>query len=1324
MTTIPSMHQPTTLQVPANVSRMISDLITRSRRTRLRAGAVLAIAAALLLVLIAIGLDWSLVLFDSEARVQLTTATVVAMLVLALACLAWAWRLQITSLDAARKIDQQNPQLEERWTSVTEFSRRAAGGGLHGSEALIQKVAEEAELMGRIVDPGKVPLGKELHVAVRCLGVVALLWLAALAVDPALTTTLVHRFLSPKTAISLTQLRSETGNITHARGADLKLEASIKGRLLQSAVLSILKEDGIEESLPLELVNGETPRFIYPLKNLQESFSYRFRSGDGQTSWHKVNVAERPKLSKVDFRIIPPAYSKLPELHQDGLPKSVQALEGSRLILNLESSVPLKSLVLQGEDTTSYGRLETVPAYRWEIDLTKSWSFRPILESEHGLFNDQPPRCEIVVYQDQAPVVSIADPTNDIAVHPEDTVTIAFDAKDDLGVSHAELVIFDGSGENSQELKTIPIPLKEQTGAASVHSEIELGLKEFQLKHGQELSYAIRVYDTKQKATLQHPADTAAATTGSLNASSGTTSPPQDSAVEADKSLAAAEDDPTQQSEAASAKQDDSENSPQKAATDGQQSPEAESASPEKKTGSGNQWSPKSQGGEPQKSQPGSQIEGKPRPDFYMAKNELDTPPGQCSSCGRRRITIDEWAGSYTSQVLDKLQLQIDPVLKEMKQVLAEARKTLQPVSTRLKAGAPWETTDSIEVRKADELLIKANAAVTDLTQKSEGTPYVFIGLQLQDIARLHIQPARERLMDVTLLDSPGSEDDLTASDIHIERAIALLEKLTQQYETAKLNQKLADTMTRIRKMHQIFLEGTFAMLNSQKPSLNPKQRAFMELELTDEFLQRLQQLLKKKLEIQAELAKVLSQDPRLLERFMARSRLEATTLRDQLTLLRDRQQKLTVEVQHGLRKDNDVEVPGAAPELNLDEYRIPNRVADARRIADDAARMLENYVVWTPKELNVNEGDLSIFRSKGVRIAAIASDLAALAADDDPTSALDAAGSLYEQLQEFLDSLPDLLTTTEHPKMASHITWRMQEAETLITEVSGWIRKERAMKAGQHHLAAEVDQHRMAVDAMELTRKLTSLEAQCQGISPTLFKSANAFLSTMEDDLIPELEESQIQLSDNKIRKALEHQTAALQHFAKAEQQLDEVMEGIIKYLDSLPFNPTPTLADDAEPESLEELLAMLEDEARAAEALGIPCCRPSNLVMEKDWSKPGSSAGSGGSSGSGSGGRMLQARGPLNQAKEAGKLAGRIRQQLDDSMKRLAKGSGGANSRATAQKSERAWDTLGSKLEDHIRQGRGNLPPEHYRKAIEQYFETLAGKPSENNLKTGSPD
>ncbi len=1324
MTMTPRLQEGTALLVPDNVSRMISAVVTRTHRTRLLAGALLALTVASVLLLIAIGLDWSLVLFDPGVRSQLTTVTIVVMAISALTCVGWAWRRRVTGLEAARQIDLQNPELQERWASVTEFSRDVSGTGRQGSEVMIRRVAEEAERMGRNVDTGNVRLGNELPLSLRYLGIAAVLWITVLALDPAKATILVRRFFNPRADISLTQLRSEKGNLVHARGDNLKLEAMVTGRVLPAGELTIRKENGSEETLPLELVTGETPKFIYPLKNLQEEFSYRFRSGDSQTPWHTVDVAERPTLTKVDFHIIPPAYSKLPELHQDGLPKTVQALQGSRLILRLESNVPLKSAELKGDDETSYGRLGQLPTYQWELDLQESLAFRPLLESEHGLFNDQPPRCEIVIYQDQAPVVSVADPTNDIAVHPEDTITIAFDAKDDLGVSHAELVILDGAGENAREMKSIPIPLKEQAGATTVHSEIQLALKDFELKHGQELTYAIRVYDTKKEATLQHPSASPTQSPNEQNSVASNTNPPQDSTAQPGESPSAQENNQEQEpkppSEALAIQKNDSENSSGKPDAKQSETPQTESSPNEKQAGGGNQWSPKSQAKAGQKPKPGSQIEGKPRPDFFMAKNELDTPGGQCTSCSPRRITIDEWAGTYASQVLEKQQLQIDPVLTEMKQALTQARDTLQPVTKRVQSKAAWQTTDSVEVRKADKLLTQANAAVTDLTKKSEGTPYVVIGLQLQDISRLHIQPARERLSAVTLLDQTSEEADLTASIFHIERAIELLEKLTKEYETAKLNQKLADTMTRIRKMHQIFQEGTLAILSSKKPLLNPKQRAYMELELTDEYLQRLQELLKKKLEIQAELAKAMSQDPRLLERFMARSRLEATTLRDQLTLLHNRQLKLTQEVRQGLPVEDkaQADVDG---KLSLDKFRIPNREVDAAIIADDAAKMLENYITWTPKDLDVNQGDLAVFKRKGTRIASVATDLARLASDQDATSSQKSASQLYELLLDYRSTLPDLLNSTEHPKLPSHITWRMQEAEKLITEVSGWIRKESAMKDDKHHLAAEVDQHRMTVDTMELTRKLTSLEAQCEGISPELLKSAQGLLSTLEDDLVPELEESQRHLSANKVRKALEHQANALLHFAKAESQLDDVMDGIIKYLDSLPVNRTPTLAKDAEPESLEELLAMLEDESRAAEALGIPCCRPSNLLLEKDWTKPGSSAGSGSSPGSGSGsgsrGRMLQARGPLTQSQEASKQAGRVREKLDDSMKRLAKRSGGAESQGTAQKSERAWDTLSSKLEDHIRQGRGTLPPERYRKAIEQYFETLAGKPSESS-------
>ena len=38
------------------------------------------------------------------------------------------------------------------------------------------------------------------------------------------------------------------------------------------------------------------------------------------------------------------------------------------------------------------------------------------------------------------------------------------------------------------------------------------------------------------------------------------------------------------------------------------------------------------------------------------------------------------------------------------------------------------------------------------------------------------------------------------------------------------------------------------------------------------------------------------------------------------------------------------------------------------------------------------------------------------------------------------------------------------------------------------------------------------------------------------------------------------------------------------------------------------------------------------------------------------------------------------------------------------------RSWNTLVSQLGDELRQGRDNIPPEQYRQAIEQYFNTIS--------------
>lgn len=146
----------------------------------------------------------------------------------------------------------------------------------------------------------------------------------------------------------------------------------------------------------------------------------------------------------------------------------------------------------------------------------------------------------------------------------------------------------------------------------------------------------------------------------------------------------------------------------------------------------------------------------------------------------------------------------------------------------------------------------------------------------------------------------------------------------------------------------------------------------------------------------------------------------------------------------------------------------------------------------------------------------------------------------------------------------------------------------------------------------------------------------------------------------------------------------------------------------------TLEDLLARLESEADLAEALGIPN-RPNNLQGLRDWLMRSSS-------GQGMGMGALQGRARL------------LEQARRDAL-RAAREAQKSTSRARPMATAAHWNTLGSRLEDAVRQGRGSMPPRQYRRAIERYFELISGAkgatentppaaaPKENGKETGNP-
>jgi hypothetical protein len=1260
--------------LPPEVLQKLNEIRSEDRRVRFRTGLLRGLAILLTAMLLAMAIDWLTSVHDERWRWTLT--------LLALACAAVALirgclppLLKSRSLASiARETDNANPSLEERFLTVTGFAQSQDHPDLRGSDAMLEKVAQQAASMSGGITVGSVISRAALVRAGKYFCGAAAALLLLFAVNFQQTKALFQRFWSPGSDITLTRLEVKPGDIAVGKGDDVNLEITTTGKATQSVDL-LLRGADRNEVIPLQRATPAEAKFLYALNSVADSFDYRARAGDGETAWHHVTVVDRPKISQVKVRVVPPAYSHLPVVEQAALPRQMRALEGSRLEVSFQSDQPLAGMELKFADGKTQPIAESPDhSYHFNATLSNTFAFTPVLTNLHHLDNLAKPTCQVVVYPDQPPTVSVLSPKNEITARPDDKVKIDFEARDDFGVASAELVVTVKNETNSTSV-VMPIPLKDEAGAKKIRKQIELDLAKFNLKQDQELSYFIRVTDTKENAGFsspdeseQPPQESAAKPAGSPNNPNSPKSPGQKS----EASLAKAEKTPTAQN-------------PGKPKDDAKKSP-----------GPQDNKIHLAMNPPPAKPKSPEESKGDTPPLNNMPKRVLDVA-GQCSSCQPMKITVDQWGKSFEGQMRDKLEIAIDPVLKLLDGLLGKAQ---QLTDDTLAAGQSAEGLSQKQnglLQDARDNLRRADSAVSELKRVCHDTPYAFISLQVDDIRDTHISPARKNLADVALEPATHIEDitNLQQGSFQIKRAREKLADLTKTYEAVKRDNKLADAMQRLAKMHQIFLEDTQAMLGSGKPALNQQERKIAEV--SDEFAAKFQKLLEEKKKIMAELAKILADDPRLLRRFMALQELEGTTLRDQMTLLAERQQSLAKQsAQWAASAEKD------RPAL-LKAALVPQS-AEQNDVAALTSKLLENMVTWAPMDVPVDKEPIAGCRKLATEAARFSGEAAKQTTPETIHAGLASASNALEQLRQLQAALPGLDWITESKEKVSIFEAnRLNETAELITRQSGWIKKIEALRDGDYAQAAEVDEHRLLLDTTTLGEKLDATAISVSGLSPEIKAKADELNGTMQKEILPQESGATIALGCKTVPEAASHQAKATNAFAKGEKQFDDLLHLIIAKLDAA---PPPTQLGRAK--TLEEMLAMLDEEKKACESLGIPC-RPVNISVLKDWMKPSSCSNPG----------DAQARAAQAKARSAKQKAEQVRDQAKEAvLQRIKELPPAEHSRAAKSGPKPAptsWNTLVSQLGDELRQGRDNVPPEQYRQAIEQYFSTIAEKPAE---------
>ena len=620
-------------------------------------------------------------------------------------------------------------------------------------------------------------------------------------------------------------------------------------------------------------------------------------------------------------------------------------------------------------------------------------------------------------------------------------------------------------------------------------------------------------------------------------------------------------------------------------------------------------------------------------------------------------------------------------------------------------------TADPVTGAMAVKLLQDAGAelkigseAVIGLNSKTRNTPYAFVGLRLESIRTADVAPAWE---DVRKAIDAAGEARLNHSSTawnHINRALASLAKLEETYEQVKRDLKRADDIQKFKKMHQVFIENTLAMLNPKNFSAgNGQDRKGVEFDLDEEYLKRLKEVLQMREEMMAELARILADDPQLLRRYMNQMNSRTSTIRDQLTFIAGDQKALAYRVNSWV---DSINKPLERTDHLVNETEV--HLAEIQSLANRLADVQNEFVSWLPLADDVNKGDaaetVENFKAAGRQLTEMVADVDVIIAAGglNPDYGrqvgpiLDKATGADKKMAEVIRSLQRIANDQTDVELANNATRRLPGLQKVRQMTQQWAGKLELLIDDQINEIYSVDQENRRAQLLEYSVKIASLESQLVAAMQTedgqlpdgVADKTQELLQILDVELPADQLIAAQTLSDGDATSAKSQQNGLVVDFEKAEQLFDEILQAIADELDKLPVqDPIASLLEDP---TLDEILFQLENELDSLEELGLSL-RPNNLQIMGGWRSGRMSS------------MMRQLMGQRNRMRNLSNRAYRnalARAKVKNKGKRKPK----------LAKDDRRWNLLVSELDENMLQGDKKIPPERYRSAIDQYFEKIS--------------
>ena len=423
----------------------------------------------------------------------------------------------------AGQMDRLLPGSRDTLRSAVNFLRHVEAGDQKGRPFLIRRTVDSAAALGEECDPADLVPRRGLW---RWLGLAGLLMLVVAgcwAYDGMPMGLLARRFFHPfgnYPRPSWTRIKTDapmTGRVE--AGSDLTVRAELSGHVPQdpTCFLIVVPDDPARPQRRLTMQPLPGGGFRARLRNLQRSFRFYLRAGDGRSAARTVQVLHPPGIRSLVAQYDPPRYSRQERWTEEVKYRELKALSGTSVTGRFktdrvveQATVRLELTPSRGEESASEGaaggpplpmdRIRELRAKQEAKDkpatvtrevpvslagdgrsgefhfrLRRSGRMRIVLTGPEGVSNRFAPGYKLTAVPDEPPTVTVTNLPENVTIRRDDVLRVQYQCRDDLGLADLQYRAVPPRNKHNEQMEFVPL---EEFGVREAGGEITIPVRE------------------------------------------------------------------------------------------------------------------------------------------------------------------------------------------------------------------------------------------------------------------------------------------------------------------------------------------------------------------------------------------------------------------------------------------------------------------------------------------------------------------------------------------------------------------------------------------------------------------------------------------------------------------------------------------------------------------------------------------------------------------------------------------------------------------------------------------------------------------------------